>query len=308
MSNNSVYYYFDPYRKQYYFPKDFEKYLVFKTFFQPYTLSGHLLWYAWRNFKIIRQLNRTNSPEKELPLENIQKLFKEKVILAFNRGTKGLEQKFTILGVKKRSNDTFFIKYAESEIARRNVNNEGAILQQLRHLSFVPQLQAHINTPEYALIQTSILLGQRLRKITVDSILMDILFKLAEQQIKTEYCYESGLKKCFAHGDFCPWNILIDQGKLKVFDWELAENYPAGYDLFTYIFQTSFLLTPNITIEKLIKKNLSSINYYFKTMGIDNYIPYLIAFASIKLELETKKSNEILTRCYQKIVTYAKKI
>ena len=77
------YFYFDPVRKQYYFPEDFEQYSLFKTFFQPYTLNGRLLWFMWSNLKVVRQLNRTDSPEKELPLENIQKHFKEKVILAF---------------------------------------------------------------------------------------------------------------------------------------------------------------------------------------------------------------------------------
>lgn len=308
MSTNLVYYYFDPFRKQYYFPKDFESYPLFKTFFQPYTLKGRLLWFMWYNFKVLRRLSSTSSLEEILPLENIQKQFKEKVILAFNQGTKGAEQKITVLGVKKGSNDTFFIKYAESEIARRNVNNEGKILQQLRYLPFVPQLQAHINTPDYTLIQTSVFLGQRLRKISVNSILMTILFELVDQVVETEYCYEYGLKKNFAHGDFCPWNILTDLGELKVFDWELAGYYPAGYDLLTFIFQTSFLLSPKKTIKEIHNENQDSINNYFTTIGITDYVPYLIAFATIKLELESKKENKKLTRYYKKLVTYAKNL
>lgn len=47
----------------------------------------------------------------------------------------------------------------------------------------------------------------------------------------------------FKHGDFTPWNILDENGKLFVFDWEYAEeNALPGWDLFHFIVQTSVLI------------------------------------------------------------------
>ena len=47
----------------------------------------------------------------------------------------------------------------------------------------------------------------------------------------------------FAHGDFAPWNALRINNRLYLFDWEYAqEESPAGYDLFHFLVQTSWLV------------------------------------------------------------------
>ena len=47
----------------------------------------------------------------------------------------------------------------------------------------------------------------------------------------------------FKHGDFTPWNILDESGKLFIFDWEYAEQSALpGWDLFHFIVQTSVLV------------------------------------------------------------------
>jgi len=47
----------------------------------------------------------------------------------------------------------------------------------------------------------------------------------------------------FSHGDFVPWNALVVDGRLFLFDWEYARrHWLPGYDLFHFLFQTRLLL------------------------------------------------------------------
>ncbi len=45
-----------------------------------------------------------------------------------------------------------------------------------------------------------------------------------------------------AHGDFAPWNAQVMDGWLYLYDWEYAEEMPAGYDLFHFWTQTLSLV------------------------------------------------------------------
>lgn len=303
------YYYFNPFNKQYFFPADYKHHTVFATFYQAYTLTGKITWYLWRKSRVLRKYCLVSDAENIIPIENIKKYISVTSVLAFNRGTVGVEQKVTILGIDTLTDDTFFMKYAETNIARKNVNNEGDILMQLDMLDFVPKLLKHINEDSFTLIKTNVLLGKRLSKQNVDEQLLAILLELSKlTDIKTTKNYTTEVTGCFAHGDFCPWNMMLDNKKLTVFDWEMAGMYPLGYDLFTYIFQTSFLLSPNISINKIIECNKLFINQYFNRFKISDWNNYLIAFAKLKLQLETEKQNKRLVPFYNNLITYAQKI
>lgn len=302
------YYYFNPFSKQYYFPDGFENYPIFNSFYQPYTFSARLMWFCWRSLGMFRGLFLENRAEKILPIDHIKRYTPASAIMAFNRGTPGKEQKITILGVDQITKKEFFIKYAESSSARKNVINEGNILVQLNHLEFVPKLLLSISEPEYALISTTVLKGQQVVHQQVMQLLIDILLELTKEKIEGGMKHKMEVKCCFAHGDFCPWNMMIEEGKLKIFDWEMAGNYPLGYDLFTYIFQTSFLISPNKSIEQLLKQNKTAIGTYFNSFNIDCWEIYLIAFAGIKLKLETEKQNKRLMTPYQLLKLYAEKM
>src|ERR1035437_9073954 len=119
------YYYFNPISKKCYFPEGFQKYPLFKTLYHPYKKSAKLMWKVWQNSSLFRYLFSTSEPEKFLPLDPINQYVSTGSILAFNLGTVGVEQKITVLGVDTQTNDAFFIKYATSEIACKNVFNEG---------------------------------------------------------------------------------------------------------------------------------------------------------------------------------------
>lgn len=303
------YYYFNPFNKQYYFPKNFGRYPFLLSFYQPYTLNGRILWTIWLTFPLIKYFFSTTKAEKILPINQLQQHLPANSIIAFNRGTRGEEQKTTILGFNPQTKKEFFIKYAESPMAQANVKNEGIILSQLKHLDFVPQLQLQVSEKGYTFIQTNTLKGERLSNQTLENNeLIQVLIQIGKQKVATDRTYSTVLETCFAHGDFCPWNMMKTRGKLKVFDWEMAGIYPVGYDLFTYLFQTSFLLTPNVNIETILKQQEELITKVFMAFEIEYWQPYLLSFANVKFELEAKKKDKKLVAFYQNLKSYAEKI
>lgn len=302
------YLFFNPFSRQYYFPENFKRYTLFKSFYQYYTFSGWLIWEIWYHSSFFRNLFCTKNASKFLLVKNLSQYVSSSSILAFNRGSNGIEQKTTILGIDIKTNNEFFIKYAEKPIARINVNNEGNILQKLNNLDFVPKLQQHIEESDFCFIQTNVLKGERLSNQNMDKELLGILFQLSNQKIYSKRDYQSTVKNCFAHGDFCPWNIMVYNNHLQVFDWEMAGSYPIGYDLFTYIFQTSFLLTPKKNFDQILKQSEKFIKGYFQELKITDWQAFLIAFADIKCKLESAKKTHSLINQYQKLMLYAQKI
>lgn len=302
------YYYFNPFSKQYYFPENFKKYSLFLSFYHPYTFFGHLLWFLWRKSGVWRKFFSENKLDLRLPIECIKNHVPSGSILAFNRGTPGPERKITSLGIDPISGEKFFIKYAESSITKNNVGNEANILTQLNHVTIVPKLQLYISQKEYSLIKTNLIEGKRFSNKPINEELLGILLQIAKQSIKTRNNYPTELKVLFAHGDFCPWNMMVSNNRIMLFDWEMAGTFPAGYDLFTYIFQTSFLLTPKISFENLLELNQEVLKYYFNAFSIDDWRPYLIEFAKIKVKSESEKKKLGLLKPYFELALHAKKI
>ena len=118
------YYYFNPFNKQYLFPKGFKHFKLFTTFYQAYTLKGKLMWWLFKNSFLLRVLSNVSKAETVVPILQLQQHITTPAIFAFNRGSIGVEQKISILGVETQTNTEFFIKYADTELARENVNNE----------------------------------------------------------------------------------------------------------------------------------------------------------------------------------------
>ncbi|WP_111709970.1 phosphotransferase [Lutibacter citreus] len=295
------YYYFNPFNRQYYFPEGFKQQPLFASFYHPYTFAGSLLWFVWKNMKIVRQLCREDSIDTVLPIKRFKKYLPYSAIFAINKGTIGVEQKISIIAYDSISGEEFFMKYAESEIARKNVDNEGKVLAQLNHLNFVPKLYLQASENDYTIIKTSIVKGNPLGKQKIDEQILGVLIELSKQHLNTDRIFATKRKSCFAHGDFCPWNMMLDSGKLYIYDWEMAGVYPLGYDLFTYIFQTSFLLSPTIKIEEIIKKNKELITNFFKLLEINDWGNYLLEFSDIKLKIESSKNNNRLVRPYYQL-------
>ena len=300
------YYYFNPVNKKCYFPTGFQKYPLFTTFYQPYKLSAVILWKIWRTSSLFRNMFSTHKPEKVLPINNIQKYVSSSSIFAFSLGTKGIEQKITVLGIDTVTKETFFIKYATSEIARNNVSNEGLVLQQISHLSFVPKLKLYVKEDnKFTLIKTSVLNGEKIKRQPLNAQLLKILCDLTDERVQSNKKCNSILRSCFAHGDFCPWNMLNNNGVIELYDWELAGQYPLGYDLFTYIFQYEFLVKEVIEFEKIINSNINAIQQYFSYIKVKDWRPYLLEFSKLKHIIELEKENKDLIKPYLYLKKYS---
>jgi len=298
---DNTYFFFNPFSKQYFFPKGFLNYKLFSNFYQPYTLKGKMLWKLWSKSRLLRWVCLEKHPEEMLPILNLQKYLPATSLLAFNRGTLGPEQKTTVLGVDQETGEQFFIKYAETEISQKNVKNEGLILKQLIALDYVPQLKKFVNTEEYLFIQTSVLTGEKVVSQNINQQLLMILTQLHQLKVESNNQQDTKLKVSFAHGDFCPWNMMLKESKLLLYDWEMAGYYPVGYDLFTYIFQTAFLLFPASDIQEIIKRNNELIVTFFKLIELNDWKKYLLEFVEVKLKIETSKNNKHLTNQYYQL-------
>lgn len=302
------YYYFNPFSKQYYFPACFKQYSLFNSFYQAYKLKGRIIWLIWNYVLLFRSFFAVKGIECFFPIENIIKYISQDSILAFNFGTPGVEQKTSILGVEKNSGDEFFIKYAHTRIACENVNNEAKVLRQLSELEFVPKITKYIYTSDYVFIKTDVFKGDRLSDYKFDKILLDKLLILSEQVVLSDKDYSLSIKCCFAHGDFCPWNMMFVDKDIYLYDWEFAGNYPLGYDMFTYLFQTAYLLHNDMNFDSILNKNIKLLCFYFNYFSIKEWKVYLLEFAEIKISIESKKGNESMIELYTRIRDYAKEI
>ena len=295
------YYFLHPFKAQYFFQAGFNKYPVFKTFFQPYSLMGTISWWLFRHCRLFRCVFSKNNIENYIPEQKIRELIGE-AIMAFNMGTPGPEQKVTALGVTPYG--SVFVKYGKTSTAKENIRNEYHTLRQLSALEFVPQVLDFHDESESVLLKTSVFHGDRIQRSIITQDIMARLLQLSEVTYEPGRIFETSLRSCFAHGDFCPWNMMVRKGELLLFDWEMAGSYPLGYDLFTFMFQTSFLLSPAKRIDEILKENNSVIQYYFSRMGVNNSMEYLKEFASVKMLLESRKGNKGLLNPYSELFNY----
>jgi len=297
------YYYLHPFKPQYFFPKDFKKNKIMRSFYKPYSFVGFISWWLFKNSIIYRTLFEKNNIETHIPEKNIRRIVGTKAQMAFNTGTTGIEQKITALGVINK--EEFFIKYAQTEISRFNVTNEHNVLQQLSSLNYVPKVLDYYQDDQQVLLKTTVLEGNRLGFILMNDNILDCLINLEMMQIKTHKEPSTSLEKSFAHGDFCPWNMMINKNKILLYDWEMAGNYSLGYDLFTFIFQSNFLLNPKKSLDIIFLENEKFVIKYFSHFNISEWKEYLVNFAKEKIELEKNKSVNNLLFKYQNLLKYA---
>lgn len=101
----------------------------------------------------------------------------------------------------------------------------------------------------------------------------------------------------FYHGDFTPWNIAIDERRLKVFDFEYSEeSYPPYLDAFHFFLQTEFFIKKRDNVDEILndfrkfKKKISCFN-----IDIDKYfIMYLLEIINLYLSrIEMKDEIDI---------------
>lgn len=299
------YFYIHPFKPQYFFPEKFDEHELFLSFYQPYTKVGGISWFMFRSSKFYRNLFRLNSIASYVPEVEINELLGQPDILVFNRGTIGPEQKISGLGRDK--NGYFFFKYATTPLGIKNVKEEFSVLCQIQGKDIIARILDFKSSPKRVLLKTSILSGSRYDDTEFNDDILNTLIEIAQWPVTTSRNFQSSLKKSFAHGDFCPWNMMKEKNKILLFDWEMAANYPLGYDLFTFIFQTSFLLNSRKDVSKIFTENKAGIDRFFSQFGIGNWLDYLKAFTEIKISLEENKPGGFLQRKYKELLYFVAK-
>lgn len=301
------YFYIFPFKRQYYFPKEIAKYPFFKTFFKPYSKLGTIFWWIWNNVSLFKYLFTIKEKEITDEISVIKENLDKNVILAINTGTKGFTQKITALGINKGNSKKIFLKYSNKKRTRALSINEINILQLIEPYECSPQLLFSNVDDEYVILITEYLEGQKFDNTKLDDNLLNLILKISDFNLALELSYaKQEFKLCFAHGDFCPWNLLEVDGKIMPIDWEFAKKYPLGFDLFTYIFQTSFLTMPNKRIPEIIEENDFYIKRYFKNWDIDQWKPYLKEFSEIKLTRGDVKEESHLFQLFISLKEYAR--
>lgn len=299
--NKEKHYFFPPNKPQFYFPK--ENFKSFSSYYTPYSVKSKLFWYLFKNSSLIRGFFTIK--EEYIPLQTyrIKTLLDLKnSTLFYNLGTTGPEQKATIIADNKK--EKRFLKFAQNKLAIELVNNEIKTLLELQENGYLntAKLIAYQSNKDFSFLMTDVISGKKYNTTKLNDEVFNYLIKLA----KIKPLLDTEIKETFSHGDFCPWNMLIDfkTKKLVLIDWEMGGYKPLGYDLFTYIFQTNFLLNPNKNCNILIKENQTYINNYFKMFQIKEWHDYLTKFAEIKAGDETSKKNSPLLVKYNELLKY----
>lgn len=300
------YYYIHPLKPQYFFPDSILKDSIVKSIYHPYSLIAKFSWFLFNNFNFYKTIFKISEIDNFIPDKSIKKILGTQAPIAYNLGTLGQEQKIT--GIGRDNEHYFFIKYATTPLAIKNVRNEFETLRKLSNLDFTPNVISFFEEENSVLLKTDVFKYKRLSNTNLNHNIIKYLIKLSMIPLEKEN-NGLGFNKCFSHGDFCPWNMILDEeNKLLIFDWEMAGENIIGYDLFTFIFQTNFLINPKKLNLTILRKNLNFIEIYFDFLKISNWKKYLLEFAKIKYNLETKKNNLILKNKYYKLLGFAEKL
>ena len=299
------YYKLKTYNTSYYFPKISRKTEFMYNLFFPYSLKAKIYWFLWKN-TILKYQYQVNLSEEVEVVRLIEKIDGGNSIMSYCLGTPGIEQKISILGYDKNTKKPFFAKFSQNEAAMSLTLNEIKILGELKDTGIVPILYKEQVAPDSVFVKTEYISGKKLECIEIDNTIIELLCNI--NSIKISYnCDKTNLQTSLSHGDFCPWNILKTKNKLRLIDWEMAKNRPLGYDLFTYICQSNFLMRPNYKIEQIFNDNKPYIDLYFSHFKIHDYKGYLCWFAGKKIEYEKTKNGDLLP-FYLKLYDYASKL
>lgn len=292
-------YRFKTFRTTYYFPPIEKGQEFLYGLYTPYGLVAKVYWWLFRNLSIVRLINRVDSSCLEFSYGTIIKLMPEGCVLSFNMGSPGIEQKISILGVDSGGN-RFFAKYSEKPEAIKLSRNEVRVLTKLKGLNQTPDLYYYSDCDDYCFIRTSFVKGCTMKSLNMNNDIVDLAIKISKCPFDTGN-NNIHLKTGLAHGDFCPWNMLVDNGEIHLIDWELAGEKPLGFDLFTFICETSATFNRKERLSSAIKTNEVFLRKYFDAFEIDSFDSYLDVFAHYKYERELSKGDMYLYGKYKEL-------
>lgn len=281
-------YRFKTFRTSYYFPSLTEDCKFLYGLYTPF--GGGLAkkyWDAFCSCGLIRMLTKVSDPDKEFPFSKIMSMMPEDAIVSFNLGTPGSEQKISMLGLDSEGNH-FFAKFSTKEGAMALSRNELNVLSALKEKNIAPDLYDYQDSGDYVFFRTSCVEGHNPTDIRMNEEIVKLAISINMLKLN-----DGELKTCFCHGDFTPWNLIVTpSNELKMIDWELANDFELGYDLFVYITQVAAKFNPKKILTEEIADNTKFINSYFSSFGVENWTPYLKAFAKRKIAYEKSKGDD----------------
>ncbi len=300
-----AFYRFKTFKSTYYFPPlTPDSRFIYSLYGNYGGRCARLMWWLFCHVSLFRFLFRVEEKNIE-GLSLLKSLLGEDVIYGVNMGTTGPDQKMSVLGyhtntlTSSANKSRFFAKLSTSQRAKDLSRNEIKVYQSLAGTGLVPELYSYKDTEEYVFLKCECIQGDHVLSGVEDSQVMGILMMLKDKhytETSSPFCVNNGaeeapLKTCFAHMDFCPWNMLSVRGKLHLIDWEMSAEMPLGFDLFTYVLQTSFLLDKTQSGMKVIEDHRTMIDEYFAG---EDWQVYLKAFVNYKLEFFSKGQNPLL--------------
>lgn len=286
-------YKFRTFTTSYYFPNTTKETRFLYGLYSPFGgILSKVYWALFKNFKLVRCFSGIDAEKVDFPYTKIMDVDGTDSILSFNMGSPGVEQKISILGWSKDEKKPFFAKFSQKPKAIELTKNEIAVYKILSNTGLTPVLLKEQIGNDYAFLKTEYVKGCRPQSTELTREIMQLSLTLKDYHLGDSNTNASNLKTALSHGDFCPWNMLEYDGKIRLIDWELAAERPLGHDLFTYIVQTSLLLTPERNLKEAIRSHEGIINEYFNSVGIENYLPYLKEFVEERYRYEISKGND----------------
>ena len=292
-------YRFKTFRTSYFFPAPKKEYNFLYKLYTPYGGKlSKIYWWLFRHSRLVRAVNKTNS-DNHSQLRDILQMCPSGSVMSFNMGTPGPEQKVSALGLSP-DGIRFFAKFSEKEDAKALSRNEIKILSVLKGSGLTPELYDSRDSKDSVFFRTSCVNGQSPKCILLNNDLIDLTIAISKHQLTNNE--PNGLLLGLSHGDFTPWNMLIDNGIYRMIDWEMADVRELGYDIFTYIIQVNTLVNQEEPLLQAIEKNKSYIDLYFKEFGILEWAPYMKAFARRRIKYEAAKGNNEHARRFEVLI------
>lgn len=297
-----TYYRFSTFTTAYYFPEIEDPDTTFLYgLYSPY--GGKLSRWYWHHFKrshFVRSLTSVRDDKLPFPYRQIRELVGNQAMLSFNMGSPGTEQKISMLGYVHKTKQKFFAKFAQKPDAMRMSRHEIEVLRLLKDTKLVPQLYDSKIANDYVYLQTECVQGVRPGDTLLNDKVVDLLITLSAFHYPDSTTQTTNLRTCLSHGDFCPWNMLVQpDNSLRMIDWEMADERILGYDLFTWLLNVAGLVTGKIPLYHIIEKNRKSIMRYFNALQIGDYSTYLKTYVDLQMKILHIQNKQHLLAMYQ---------
>ncbi len=271
-------YKFKTFRTSYYFPSFSKGREILYSLYAPLGRRklAKWVWWAFKYIPPFRWMMKCSNPNAEFPYDKIVSLCPHDSVVSFNMGTPGDEQKISMLGIDSQGN-RFFAKFSQKINAQMLSRNEIEVLKNLQGLNLAPNLLDYILDDEFVFFRTTCVNGKNPTDKTLNQDVWGLLYMLADHHLPASRDFK-GLKTSLSHGDFTPWNMIVQDGEYKLIDWEMAAERPLGYDIFTFTLRQEMLTTTLAPLE-IVNNHKEEYSKYFHNYDIVDYGPYLQWYA-----------------------------